>query len=69
MHTWAVFGIFAAAAAAMQSNPHLKLKHSRPELPALNKRSVEIEERDTYKYLTNKTKGTTSESEVIRSSS
>lgn len=55
MHTWAVFATLAAAAAAVQSNPHIKAKQSKPLIPALNKRSVEVEKSGTYQYLTNTT--------------
>lgn len=54
MHTWAVFATLAVAAAAVQSNPHIKAKQAKP-LPVLNTRSVEVEDSRSYRYLTNKT--------------
>ena len=55
MHTGAIFVTLAAAAAALQSNPHIKAKQSKPLIPALNKRSVEVEKSGSYQYLTNTT--------------
>jgi carboxypeptidase D len=55
MYTWTIFAILAAAAAAVQSNPHIKAKQSKPLIPALNKRSVEVEKSGSYQYLTNTT--------------
>lgn len=55
MHTLAVFATLAAAAAAVQSNPHIKAKQSKPLIPTLNKRSVEIEKKSSHQYLTNTT--------------
>ncbi|PCG93900.1 Peptidase S10, serine carboxypeptidase [Penicillium occitanis (nom. inval.)] len=55
MYTWTIFAILAAAAAAVQSNPHIKAKQSKPLIPAPNKRSVEVEKSGSYQYLTNTT--------------
>lgn len=55
MRTWAVFATLAAVAAAVQSNPHIKAKQSKPLIPALDKRSVEVKKSGSYQYLTKKT--------------
>jgi carboxypeptidase D len=54
MHTLAVFATLAATAAAVQSNPHIIAKQSKPLIPALNKRSVEVK-KSSHQYLTNTT--------------
>jgi hypothetical protein len=55
MRTIAVCAALAVAVAALQSNPHSKVKKTKPLTPALNKRDTEIDNTSDFQFLTNTT--------------